>query len=63
MSVKLVSPTAPNDSLVKATACRAFRLVRYVQRKALQAPGAIAKARDDIASAWTESGANLPKKA
>ena len=46
-----------------ATASRAFRLVRYVQRKAQQTPGAIAKARDDIASAWAESGANLPKKA
>ena len=61
--MKLVSSTVTPDSLVKSTASRAFRLVRYVQRKAQQTPGAIAKARDDIASAWAESGANLPKKA
>lgn len=63
MSVKLISNSAPANSIVKSVASGAFRIVRFVQGKAMQAPGAIIQARDDIASAWNESGANLPKKA
>ena len=60
MSFKLVPPASPRDSRVKTCAFHAFRMVRYVQGKAAQAPGALAQARDDVSAAWRESRAVLP---
>ena len=60
MTLKLVPPAASRNSHVKAGALLAFRLVRSVQAKASQIPGALARTRDDIASAWRESADSLP---
>jgi hypothetical protein len=55
MSLKLVPPPSPRSSRVKVCAFQAFRLVRFVQDKAANAPSAIAQVRDDIVVAWQES--------
>jgi len=55
MSLKLVGPASPRSSRVKSCAFHAFRLVRFVQTKAVQAPGVIAQAAADVRDAWQES--------
>ena len=60
MSLTLV-PAAPAPiTRTKACALAAFRLIRTAQSRAAQVPGTLAEARRDIASAWRESGNQIP---
>ena len=60
MSLKLVPPSTPRDSRTKTCALAAFRLIRTVQAKAAQVPCALQQARNDVTSAWRESGNAFP---
>ena len=60
MSLTLVPSTPTPITRTKACALAAFRLIRTAQSKAAQVPGALAEARQDIASAWRESANSLP---
>ena len=60
MGLKLVPPRTPRPSRTKACALVAFRVVRIVQAKAARVPGVLAQARNDVVSAWRESGNASP---
>ncbi len=60
MSLKLVPPRTPRSSRTKACALVAFRLIRSVQAKAAQVPVVLTQARNDVVSAWRESGNASP---
>jgi hypothetical protein len=56
------SPSLTRSSRIKTCAFHAFRVVRYVQGKAGQVPGALKQVGIDIAAAWRKSSDTDPNR-